>query len=345
MLIEIGSDFHSMKAMHDCKLNIFEYLDGYNQKFFDSGRSALKMLLTFIPAKRVLLPGYICESVRDCFVKSEVSYYRIDKELRICWSDLLEKVKNNIDIVYLHFFNGYLDETYDFDELKKLKQTYGFMIVEDTTHSILTNKNVVGDYCICSLRKWFPIPDGGVLYSRQGLTDGECLQKNKWHIDKQKAMKLKNEYLEGEDIDKNKFLSMFIKSENALDDQSGICMISEISKEVLVGIDLENVITARRDNVEYLANSLIRTGIKRVALNGGNQVPLFYTVLVEERNVIRTWLIKNRIYCPVHWQLYDELETMPDAVYISAHELSIPIDQRYSHADMAYIVDVLQQER
>lgn len=340
MLIEIGSDFHAMEVTNDCKFNIFNYLDGYNTVFFDSGRSALRTLLTFIPAKKVLLPGYICESVRTCFTESEVSYYNIDKNLQICWDDLLEKAKEHIDIVYLHFFNGYLDTSYDFKALVKLQQKYKFIIVEDTTHSLLTNKNTVGNYCICSLRKWFPIPDGGVLYSRRTIPSEDYMERNEWCFEKQKAMELKSRYLSGEQIDKGEFLSRFTKCENDLDVQSEIYKLSDISEKILEKIDLEGVMDARRKNVRYLNEFLTESKIKRVALNGLGQVPLFYTILIKNRNKIRKWLIENRIYCPVHWPLYDEIEMISDSIYVNEHELSIPIDQRYTYSDMRYIANV-----
>ena len=51
----------------------------------------------------------------------------------------------------------------------------------------------------------------------------------------------------------------------------------------------------------------------------------------------------NRIYCPVHWPLYSEIEKISSSTYINSHELSIPIDQRYSCNDMQYIVDTFQK--
>lgn len=340
MQIEIGSDFHSMEITNDCKLNIFKYLDGYNTTYFDSGRSALRALLTIISVKRVLLPGYICESVRGCFEESEVLYYDIDTDLRICWDDLLEKAKKGVDVIYLHFFNGYIDNTYDFDKLKKLQMEYKFLIVEDTTHSFLTGRNIIGDYCICSLRKWFPIPDGGILYSRKTVPSEDDMEKNQWYFEKRKAMELKSRYLSGEQIDKDQFLSWFIKCENDLDMQSGIYRLSDISKEILEKIDLEEVMDARRKNAMYLNELLTESKIKKVTMSGLGQVPLFYTVFVEKRDDVRKWLIKNRIYCPVHWPLFDEIGVFPASVYINAHELSIPIDQRYAYDDMKYIADV-----
>lgn len=343
MIIEIGSDFHSMEIEKKVNENIFDYLDKINAVYYDSGRSALKALLTYIPSSRVLLPEYICESVRDCFATSEVCYYKIDKNLNICWGDLLDKSKDNINILYLHFFNGYIDPSYNFEELKKIQKKYKFTIIEDTTHSIFTNKNVLGDYCVCSLRKWFPVPDGGVLYSGKKILLSEYVEENKWAISKYKAMRLKSEYLNGKKIDKSTFLNAFSECENSLDKQNGIYRLSNISKELLEKIDVKNMIRIRCENAEYLNDYFSKTDMKNIAMGAINQVPLFYTLLIENRNDIRKWLIENKIYCPIHWPLFSEIENSLNSIYVNSRELSIPLDQRYSCSDMRYIVDVFRK--
>lgn len=337
---EIGSEFHSIEFNNECERNVFEYLKEYNTAFFDSGRSALKSLLTMISHQRVLLPGYICESVRECFCGSEVNYYKVDTELCICWDDLISKIHQGIDIVYLHFFNGYIDKSYDFKKLKELQTLFGFLIVEDTTHSFLTDKNLIGDYCICSLRKWFAIPDGGVLYSFKALKQCGTTLKNDWSQRKLAAMKEKARYLSDGTANKEQYLSAFNRCEAALDNQIVSFDMSDESKEILMNICVKEVSAIRKHNKSYL-DKLLPDSIKRIALGSNGQVPLFFTVSLLDRDAIRKKLIEHKIYCPVHWPLYSELERMSEAKVINAQELSIPIDQRYDDSDMEHIAHVL----
>jgi hypothetical protein len=53
-------------------------------------------------------------------------------------------------------------------------------------------------------------------------------------------------------------------------------------------------------------------------------------------------LQESDIYCPVHWvvQTVDQ-----DAISLSERMLSLPVDQRYSEADMNRIVEVLASNR
>lgn len=205
---------------------------------------------------------------------------------------------------------------------------------------MFTNKNTVGDYCVCSLRKWFPVPDGGVLYSAKNKLPLKCLEQNEWFSVRYKAMQLKTMYLTCKQIDKADFLAIFAESEKALDEQENIYRLSNISKKLLEKIDVKKMINARCRNAEYLNDYFRKTHIKNVSMGQNGQVPLFYTLLVQNRDDIRKMLIDNKIYCPVHWPLYSEIEKISSSTYINSHELSIPIDQRYSCNDMQHIVDI-----
>ena len=334
---EIGGDFHidnEIENKEGVSCNIFDCLNDFSVVYFDSGRSALKLLLKHIRHQRILLPGYICESVRNCFpAECEVQYYSITEDIKIDWSDLLSKIQNGVDIVYLHFFNGYIGDEYDFDAILKMKEKYNFTIIEDTTHSIFSSVHTVGDYCICSLRKWFPIADGGVLYSKE-LIKIEPLDVPEWASIKRDAMIEKAKYLHGKSDNKKHFLAVFSYAEHSLDNQEQPYAISHKSLETLSRIDCSFVINARRKNFNCL-NERIKSDV--VAAGGKNQVPLFFTIRVNNRDALRKHFIHNNIYCPIHWPLYDELEMISESRIIYSTELSIPIDQRYGEKEMEYI--------
>ncbi len=335
---EIGGDFHLCNEPIDCNdsvsNNIFKYLNDFSAIYFDSGRSALRSLLKHIKHKRILLPGYICESVRKCFpAESVVQYYRITEDIKIDWNDLLNKAQNGVDIVYLNFFNGYIGFDYDFDALLQLKQQYGFTIIEDTTHSLFSCVHTVGDYCICSLRKWFPIADGGVLYSKNKI-EAELPDVSVWTNQKRDAMIEKAKYLQGECDDKEHFLDVFAHTEHSLDSQEQSCAISHESLEALKRFDCEFVMNARKQNFNYLKE---RIKCEIVAAGDEKQIPIFFTIRCDNRNDLRQHFIRKNIYCPIHWPLYDELQALCEAKSIYNTELSIPIDQRYGEKEMEYI--------
>lgn len=339
---EIGSEFH-IEDSNEYKSNpnsVLKYLSEYNTLYFDSGRSALRAVLEGVSSNRVLLPAYMCESVRECFPNSHVDYYAVDQDFNIVWSDLLRKAECGFDVVYIHYFNGKILPIYDFDKLLNIKDRHGFVIIEDTTHSFLSAKHTVGDYCICSLRKWFPISDGGVLYSKNELPQGEY-PECPWAEKKIEAMHRKAAYLQGDNICKNVFLEAFALSEKALDGQSRCYSISSSALEMIRSVNIEEIVNIRRENFSILSKRLGEIGMSVVPADGINQTPLFCIIKVGNRDYLRKYLVENKIYCPVHWPLYDELNELNNIVEIQAEELSIPIDQRYKQEDMEYIAKII----
>ena len=85
--------------------------------------------------------------------------------------DLKSKMDSQVTVVYLMHYFGSVQNNEVLKYLENTKKKRGYTIIEDTTHSIFTKKRTVGDYCVCSLRKWFPITDGGVLYTEKNVTD------------------------------------------------------------------------------------------------------------------------------------------------------------------------------
>lgn len=64
---------------------------------------------------------------------------------------------------------------------------------------------------------------------------------------------------------------------------------------------------------------------------GDRDVPMFVPVLVKKqlRNELRQYLIKNEVYCPIHWP-----SELGGADKLYDCELSLVCDQRYGIEDM-----------
>ena len=73
--------------------------------------------------------------------------------------------------------------------------------------------------------------------------------------------------------------------------------------------------------------------------------PLVFPVRVrgKRRGTLRRLLARDRVFCPVHWDLPPHVpgDRFPDAHALSRQILSLPIDQRYGHTHMQMIVEVI----
>ncbi len=72
--------------------------------------------------------------------------------------------------------------------------------------------------------------------------------------------------------------------------------------------------------------------------------PLFVPIIVREnlRGKLRTCLIENQIYCPVHWPLSKYVLSEVKAHFIFQHELSLICDQRYTESMLSRMVDIIR---
>lgn len=343
--MELGSEFSLGAFEKPCEDNIFHVLRGFDTLYVDSGRSALKLLCRLLPSGKILLPSYICQSVYTCFPADRVRFYKLTQDLQIDWNSLFRQLDGDISAVYLHYFNGVLPDETMLGELRKVREEQRFQIVEDTTHSLFSSPLTIGDYGICSLRKWFAVPDGGVLYGRSlnGLTvKGEA----PWAQEKARAMRWKQMYLsgQGEQWRKTEYRRLFAACDHALDAQQDCYGMSEVSKKILAGCSVLQMRSARKWNAAQIQKAVMEEfpWIQPLAWTRENECPLTCPIKVCNRDALRAYLISKKIYCAVHWPLQGTpMETMETAA-VSNQELSLPIDQRYYGDEMEYLLNCLR---
>lgn len=330
-LKEIGSEFHNM--VPEKGIGLIYPVEG-NLVF--SGRTAIATVLKELPkAKRVLLPSYCCDSMIAPFRNAGklISFYSVNYKngLNI---DLEISVNTDV-IVWCNYF-GFKTPMPDLSVFSN----HGGVIIEDITHSLFSDIpcHSQSDYLVASLRKWEPINCGGYCASVKNILRHVPYNPPPYefiHL-KTVAMKLKTEYLSDFDSEKKeRFLSMFEKSNNWLAKNYSDLSIDLCSQEHLALVDMKKQREIRRNNALFLYKNLKNAHF--LFPESDMDCPLFVPILLPNRDKVRAVLTSNKIYCPVHWprpkgcvsNLYDQ-------------ELSLICDQRYTEEDMGRIVSVLQ---
>ncbi len=342
--MEIGSEFElSFADLEQVGDNIFEYLKEYNTIYMNSGRSATRLLGSMLHGKKILLPSYICDSVIDVFKnKFEICFYDVDKNLNIDVSDLIKKLSCDVDIVYLMHYFGKVQESRALSVIKENKEKWHYTIIEDTTHSIFSNAITIGDYCICSLRKWFPISDGAVLYSKKGL---DALKiddlPRKVAYPKIDAMMMKYNQIHRNVFSNSTYREIFVTEEERINQEVDNYRMSEISELLLRCRSIKALKQKRKSNYNYLRNNL-PDNLEPVLDLASDEIPLTLPIYLRDRNCLRKYLIENNIYCAVHWPVNEaELLKKKRIVEMSESMLSLPIDQRYDKEHMDYLISIL----
>ncbi len=342
--MELGSNFElDVTNLHDTKAHIFNYLALYHTFYTDSGRSAFAILNRVLTAGIILLPSYICESVVKIYQeKFFVEFYKVRKDFTVDIEDLDSKLFEDVTAVYIMHYFGQLQDKKLLQWLNEKRSQYGFIIIEDTTHSIFTKRKTIGDYCVCSLRKWFPVMDGGVLYSENKLINiptADIIAKSPSGV--LTAMILKKLYIDGKTDCNELYRRIFIEEEEKLDKQEKIFKISELSRSLLMYYSIDELKEKRRKNYQILQVMLQEMGIE-LALKDENFIPLACPIYLDDRDKFRQYLAKHQVYCAVHWPLEGTgLENDENAKVMSEQILSLPIDQRYGQEHIQYLASLI----
>ena len=341
--MELGSepnlDLHNVKITPH---SFFHYIGDTPYCLFDSGRSALKAAARVLGSGTILMPELICRSVLTCFPPDRLVFYRLKEDLQIDACDLLSKINGGTAAVYLMHYFGALQPEKVLSLLRTEKEKLGFTIIEDTTHSIFSGKRTVGDQCVASLRKWFAVPNGGVLYAGAMRPDSYEELPKSTDNDKAYAMMLKTLYLKGRLDGNAEYRRIFAACEERFDTQKEVKRISDFSEFLLGCGDVPAMVRKRKSNLNRLQSDLSRFGIRPICSLKAEDCPFALPLIIRNRDDFRTYLAENRIYCAVHWPFNGlAREERPLAVFLSDHMISLPIDQRYGEEEMTYMANVI----
>lgn len=307
----------------------------------DSGRSAL-----FLAARdhlgrdgkaRVHLPGFSCHSVMEPFMATgfEITYYDITPDGAVCDPPGLAQGELVLVVHYFGFENA------NRRHLAALADTSGAKLIDDYVQASLNvGWTLEADYAVTSLRKFLSVPDGACLLSRHPVSAG-LAPSDEQFISERLAAKL----LRAHSVDSGLFLGLAERSESRLAPGSPR-LPSVASALLLANQPTAAVISRRRENWLSLLDGLTSNGLATRAVPvfrslQDNEVPLGFPVVFPagQRDTIRAALRSAGIYCPVHWDLpHVPEDTAPAARDLSGRIMTIPVDQRYSGADMDAII-------
>ena len=115
--------------------------------------------------------------------------------------------------------------------------------------------------------------------------------------------------------------------------------IDEESLKIIMGINLETIRKARIENSKVIYDKLKNNINIKFLINDYNERDglLFVPIILEKekRDILRKYLIENKIYLPVHWPQEEKTNN------IFENELSLICDQRYNKSQIEQYIDLL----
>lgn len=336
-MTEIGGFFEFPEF--DCQNeedSVYHYLTDvpHNPVFLRDGRQAIKAVLSNSDIKNRVcyLPAYLCHSILQPFK---------ELELTVNFYGMVPVVRDSVVFIIDYFGteSGITNKEID------MLLDKGNIVIMDITHSIFSKTRFEiqheNYYLIASLRKVFPIPDGGIVYHSNRkfrveptFPDGYGLMLGAMESKVVEYDKIfyKGAYQEYEDC----------KDSTQIPQQK----IPEISLNILKNINVANIISRRTANLDYLYENITRKWIflyEKKDIKSPFFLPLIFKTQ-KQRDEVKKQLIKEEIYPPIHWKLPEEVpEKFAYERSLSNRVLSLPIDQRYSEKEMERIVAVLNE--
>ncbi len=341
---EIGSVFHTYDFPSETECLSFPN----DALYYGCGRYAINaLILHHIKIgkwKRLFVPEYFC--------------YKVIRAIRTTGIELVfypdypladdEDLINNI-----HFVEGDVVLRMNYFGLRSRRDNSNLKVtvIEDHSHDLFSEwaLNSNADWCIASLRKSLPIPDGGILWSHKhnvSSIEKPTLKLNhtKLSEDRNRAMTMKSLYLDSEKaISKNEYLNLLNETE-AVIGSNEISGLSSFSETILRRIPAY-INQKKKDNYKNLLR-LIVIRVCKVVQCKDTHTPFSFVLLFENnelRNLIRDQLIKNNIYPNVLWEI-DNKQANNKVVDFSKRMLMLPIDFRYSETDMYWMSQVINTE-
>lgn len=164
---EFGSDFHYIESQSSGEYTLSNFFPTAN--YYANGRKALIHLYKSQGWKRLWVPEYYCYDVIKSLTQAglDLCYY-VDYPSFTDDCKTLEAIHKNGQfrpkdaVLRVNYFG-----TRSYRSPEKLP----IAVVEDHTHDLIGEWALRSDaeWCIASLRKTLPIPDGGILWSPVGL--------------------------------------------------------------------------------------------------------------------------------------------------------------------------------
>lgn len=343
-MIEFGSDFHYLESQRCEKNTLKDFFPSAN--YYADGRQALIHLYKTQGWQRLWMPEYFCYDVITTLKEAGLNivfyadYPGYDGD-----GQTLEAIQKNgyfkprDAILRVNYFG-----TRAYRSPEKLSVA---AIVEDHTHDMIGDWPIhsTADWCIASLRKSLPIPEGGILWSPMGLKlpeppatseENERIAAIRWE-----AMRLKAGYLAGEPIEKATFRAGYVDTEEYFDTAS-VCALDKASQEYLRTFDIRRWYNQKRENWELLSD-IRKDGIQIIRPESISCYPFSLVFLFDdpgERDRVRKELIEHQIYPAVLWNI--PAPPSGEVYCFSRCMLSIHCDARYSREEILEMKSIIE---
>jgi dTDP-4-amino-4,6-dideoxygalactose transaminase len=334
-----------------------------------SGIYQLFRALRFQPGETVLVPDYYSgnEVAAIRAAGASIVFYPIRRNLEPDMEALTRLAECGPRVIYAIHYLGWPQPM---DEFQALCARHGSLLVEDCALSLFSETEgkplgAFGDYSVFCLYKTLPVPNGGVLVQNRGALAGlegleleECprisaagrtaelvLETLRSRCEWAGRMLFTLKQSVGRKLRATSVRQVSV-GDIGWDIGNVNLAMSKISRSLLHGIDHARIRRIRRENFSRLQSKLAgRVKMLREDLGPG-VCPLFFPILVANKHEVAEALRARGIEAVEFWNdLQNNPHVGPDARYLRAHVLELPIHQGVTPAQVDYIAEQVESLR
>jgi len=292
--------------------------------YLNTGRNCLEYIIRAKKYRKIYIPYYTCSVILEPLEKLNVEYqfYNIDSNLDPIINFSLKK-----------------DEAFLYTNYFGLKQKTVEVLAEKLSNLIIDNAQAF--FCpplpcidtFYSPRKFFGIPDGGILFTNSLLNIYIPTAKS---IDRLSHLFLRIE--ENAEYGYNHFKT----NDQALNNLP-IQYMSRITDKILSNIDYKHALNIRNRNFKFLHEKLGCRNKFHFDQNSCKHGPMVYPFWTENHE-LREILIKQNIYIAKYWPNVT-LWTNPSFIeyILTEYVVPLPVDQRYEKQHMELIIGIINK--
>jgi|TARA_Y100000296_G_C5168936_1_gene256242 hypothetical protein len=292
----------------------------------NSARSAIKLVLSSLDAEKVWLPAYTCDAVveaaKDVGVPFE--FYKLDSNFEVESSLQLKGDEFILIVDYFGLCNeavkGSRSRFANSQRIVDCSQSY----FSEPTEALAT---------IYSPRKFFGLPDGGLLYSadpriKQPEQRDESSESRMAHLISRITNSPEAAY------------QNYLEAERAIS-KLPVQGMSRLTERLLQSVDYQRARKTRTRNAQYLHERLGQYNQLNLNIDEA-AVPLCYPFLPNVKVASKADLIKGRVFVPTYWpEVLGRVEEGSFEWNLVTNGLFLPCDQRYNEDDMDRLISLL----
>ena len=295
-----------------------------NAQLYQSARAAFRSLLQAGRPRKVFIPKYICDAMISPLHEEKIDYewYELNDTLDVPNSLALGEEEW---LVYVNYFG--ISQA----QVERVMQNFPpDQLVFDFSQAFFDLPVSEALATIYSPRKFFGVPDGGMLQSKIAVNQ-PSVQDNGSLSRMSHLLKRLNEIPESGYAD-------YLLAEQSIEDSKPMLM-SRLTQRLITSIDYEAVKQKRMENFSYLHEKLKSINLLSIPTNN-LLAPLCYPLITLDSN-LRDKFIKNRIFIPRYWNDATKRLCPETSERMVDRLLPLPIDQRYGQIEMDRMLSLL----